>query len=116
MNIDIINNLEKDCEVLKSKMNKALSDDNIGTYNNLQKALVNNVNAIETIKKCNFKESYNKMITEIFNAVPNGSLLHIEPRDGNFYVEMGVDLSSDRSDTKNSVLSGIIIDWEIKIK
>lgn len=45
-----IDRIKKDCNVIQVKMFEALKNDNIGTYNNLQKALVNNINAIKSLE------------------------------------------------------------------
>lgn len=61
MNIreEFVKNIKKDCEILQSKMSKALEQDNYGTYNNLQKALINNIKAISE-----FDNEYKQMWTK----------------------------------------------------
>lgn len=45
----VVLGLKKDLNILQDKMTKALESDNVGTYINLQKALVNSLNAIKEL-------------------------------------------------------------------
>lgn len=73
MVIEIIRRLKHDCAVLQDKMRMALDDNNIGTYNNLQKALVNNVNAIKELSTDVYEKDIYDMFIDIFKKYNDGN-------------------------------------------